>query len=464
MPRQANAVSDMQAMMDDAVSPAMPERQASPVQRDSAVEAPDPSIRGTPSAARVRELAEMVLAETSAAPEPEPEPSEDDLAKEEEERDRRAESPCDQFHYGKIYFVRQMSARALPCLPPASGLLSVSCSCADATQEETGKTAQYLIVPKMHSPEDVIAHMARFMRAPEAASDDSNDSENSMICKPSILFEVRARGMSYMDEAQDVIKNKYLHEQWFGGPEDSDAITDEDQMVRKFCDRTLDVFKDVVKGVANADGWFMNSAGRGASHQLIGDCIETYDALESTTWLNFASLDNPELFAAKKGAGQVHETGENGERDELHGEALHSYLVKELRKRSVAIPKAPEEGEKEIKLPHAPDAVTYKAPETPFPTLADLQGSKGSDSLAQWLKKQMDALGTKKEMHIHPQSTHFIFFVRLRLRPLLTRSASTSLGLTSCVYAVCGGRKREASAGMEGKSCHGIRSTIYETS
>ena len=110
-------MSDMQTLMEefDAVSPATPERQASPVQRDSAVAAPEPSIRGTPSAARLRELAEMVLAETSAAPEPEPEPSENDLAKDEEEKDRRAESPCDQFQYGKIYFVRQMAARTPPC-------------------------------------------------------------------------------------------------------------------------------------------------------------------------------------------------------------------------------------------------------------------------------------------------------------------------------------------------------------
>jgi hypothetical protein len=324
----------------------------------------------------------------------------------------------------------------LPSAMPlsASCSLSLGCSLLGSAQEETGKTAQYLIVPEKHSAEDLVTNVARFMRAPDAANDDiTEQSEDSRICKPSILFEVRARGMSYMDEAQDVIKNDYLRKQWFGGPEESrttsrgnDVISDddEDQMVRKFCDRTLDVFKDVVKGVANADGWFMNSAGRGAPHQLIGDCIQTYDALETTTWLNFASLDNPDLFAAKKGAGQVRENSETGEREELHGEDLHSYLVKELRKGSVDIPKTAEEGEKEIRLPKEPEAVTYVAPKTPFPRLADLQGSKGSDSLMQWLEKQTKALGEKKEMHMHPESTHFIFFVRAHY--LLTHGVSTS--------------------------------------
>ena len=74
-----------------------------------------------------------------------------------------------------------------------------------SAQEETGKTAQYLIVPEKHSAEEIVANVARFMRAPDALSDDNDHSEEGRICKPSILFEVRARGMSYMDEAKDVI-------------------------------------------------------------------------------------------------------------------------------------------------------------------------------------------------------------------------------------------------------------------
>ena len=74
-------------------------------------------------------------------------------------------------------------------------------------------------------------------------------------------------------------------------------------------------------------------------------------------------------------------------------------------------------GEKEIKLPELDAPVHYVTPKTKFPTLEELQGSKttkdGEDiKLLDWLKERMKALGDKKEMHLHPRATHFIFFVR----------------------------------------------------
>ena len=236
------------------------------------------------------------------------------------------------------------------------------------------------------------------MRAPTS----EDDSKGGTICKPSIIFEVRAPGCSYMDAAKDVIRNDRLRKEWFGDteghtPQRRQPIIDEDQMLRKFGDRTLDVFKDIVKGVVNADGWFFNSAGRGAPHQLIGDCIETFDALEDTTWVNFASLANPHLF----------------------GEDLHDHMVKELRQRSIEIPTRPNAGEKDITLPRdEPEkwpskTVRYKAPDPSFPKLADLQGSK-KDGVMKWLDDQMSKhfKDGHKETHLHPSATHFIFFVR----------------------------------------------------
>jgi hypothetical protein len=398
--RQQFAADDMQSTMDEFSAPSrlsvpdvgshLDRDPATPAanQRSSTAEAPSPSI-ASPSIERVRELVEeqqRITAEFSQAlvppePEPDPEPTPEEL-------EREGKVASNNFKFGQIFF------------------------------EETGVTAPYLIVPEGGTGEDIVMNVAKFMKKPDQADDDGP------ISKPSILFEVRAKGMSYMSEAEEVMTNEYLKQQWFGEytptPDPKtrvtkgrkvEAIDDKDQQVRKFCDRTLNVFKDVVKGVANADGWFLNSAGRGAPHQLIGDSMDTFDALEGTTWVNFASLANEDLFAAPKGAGQM--IGD----EEKYGEALHDYMMKELRIKSVPIPTRPEAGETEIKLPPLDDPVHYVTPKTKFPTLEELQGSKTTENgeeakLLDWLKERMKALGHKKEMHLHPRATHFIFFVR----------------------------------------------------
>lgn len=125
--------------------------------------------------------------------------------------------------------------------------------------------------------------------------------------------------------------------------------------------------------------------------------------------MNFASLDNDNLFAAPQGAGQTIGSSEK------FGKELHDHFVTELRKSSVRIPMVPKEGEKEIKLPKDCVEVHYHAPNTMFPTLEDLQGSPPlkdgqEQSLQAWIDEKMQKLGSAKEMHLHPHATHFIFF------------------------------------------------------
>jgi hypothetical protein len=179
--------------------------------------------------------------------------------------------------------------------------------------------------------------------------------------------------------------------------------------------------------------------------------MDTFDALEDTTWVNFASLANEHLFAAPKGAGQMIDGKEE------FGEALHDYMMKELRIKSVPIPTRPEEGEKEIKLPELDKPVHYVTPLTKFPTLEELQGSKKTKNgeegeeepieLLDWLKDREDKLfgqepeTRKKEMHLHPRATHFIFFVRLdstQLSAIVLAARDYMLRAACCVVqAAC---------------------------
>ena len=92
-------------------APTTPDRAAVPVQRDSSVEAPSPSIAVSPAnldvSARARELAQMVLAETV-----QPEISGEQTAEQEESAPRAkgaVTEPSKQFKYGQIYFVRLLS-------------------------------------------------------------------------------------------------------------------------------------------------------------------------------------------------------------------------------------------------------------------------------------------------------------------------------------------------------------------
>ena len=130
---------------------------------------------------------------------------------------------------------------------------------------------------------------------------------------------------------------------------------------------------------------------------------ETFDGLEETVWVNFASLENPHLFAAPEGAGMVFD----GE-EEKHGAELHEWLVNEIRTKAEVIPNQPAPGQKRVMLPALKRGqVMYNEPATKFPTLEDLQSRP---NLTSWIEGEVGKLGEKKENHLHPRSTHLIFF------------------------------------------------------
>jgi hypothetical protein len=67
-----------------------------------------------------------------------------------------------------------------------------------------------------------------------------------------------------------------------------ETVVERDDAIRDFGDRILGLFKDVVQGVVNADGWLLTAAGRKPAHQLIGDTIDTYGGdLEKIVWVNY---------------------------------------------------------------------------------------------------------------------------------------------------------------------------------
>ena len=192
----------------DINSPALDPATPTAVQRGSAV-APSPSLAAASPVNNeiVREFLEQTRDFASALipAEPVPEgPTPDEL-------ENLGEKPASAFRYGEIFF------------------------------EETGVKAPYLIVPEGAKAADLVTNMATFM-----------EHGGETLCKPTILFEVRASGSSYMEQAKDVTENKFLAEMWFGGYDRKygrpvEPITDKDQQVRKYCDRTLNVFKEYVR-------------------------------------------------------------------------------------------------------------------------------------------------------------------------------------------------------------------------
>lgn len=80
-----------------------------------------------------------------------------------------------------------------------------------------------------------------------------------------------------------------------------ETVVERDDAIRDFGDKILRLFKDVVQGIVNADGWFITAAGRMPPHQLIGDTIDTYGGdLEKIVWLNYNNLQNPFLIKRYK--------------------------------------------------------------------------------------------------------------------------------------------------------------------
>jgi hypothetical protein len=64
-----------------------------------------------------------------------------------------------------------------------------------------------------------------------------------------------------------------------------------DDAVREYGERLLTVFKDVVQGVVNSDGWFIFPAGREPRNQLIGDTIDTFGGeLKECIWVQYQTL------------------------------------------------------------------------------------------------------------------------------------------------------------------------------
>jgi hypothetical protein len=75
-----------------------------------------------------------------------------------------------------------------------------------------------------------------------------------------------------------------------------------DNAIREFGDKVISVFRDVVKGVVNSDGWFLFPAGRRPRHQLIGDTIYKYGGeLNDCVMVQYNSLQNPNLLCRGSG-------------------------------------------------------------------------------------------------------------------------------------------------------------------
>ena len=183
--------------------------------------------------------------------------------------------------------------------------------------EETGARVPYLLIPDTdegHDPAKVVEYMVKHLKF-----------NGKQLVKPNICFRVRARGHSYMEWAKDVWDNDFLAQKWkwkelrdssepprtiptdeqykqdetgrlYRLPNDQLAqvpvqqkegardrgeayvepfnlvtLVELDDALREFSDKLIAIFRDVVLGVVNSDGWFLFPAGRRPRHQLIGE-------------------------------------------------------------------------------------------------------------------------------------------------------------------------------------------------
>lgn len=171
--------------------------------------------------------------------------------------------------------------------------------------------------------------------------------------------------------------------------------TELDNAIREFGDKVISVFRDVVKGVVNSDGWFLFPAGRRPRQQLIGDTIRKYGGdLNDCVMVQYNSLQNPNLCC--RGSGTT-------------GSYLdHDQFVERLKQRSVALQPFTKE------TPVLKERVWYPSEERHFPSLHDIQGSCYDDngkqiSVAAWVKNQCDQIG-ERDISLHPKTTHLLFW------------------------------------------------------
>ena len=162
----------------------------------------------------------------------------------------------------------------------------------------------YLIIPNTdegHDPEKIVEYMVNHLKF-----------NGKPLSKPNIVFRVRARGQSYLEWAEEVYNNDFLAQKWkwkvmldadknviptdkqyrpditgrlqkvpmedlvagkgggdeqskankvpivtYPGPHTLEELCSQDDAMREFGDKLLAIFRDVVMGVVNSDGWFM---------------------------------------------------------------------------------------------------------------------------------------------------------------------------------------------------------------
>jgi hypothetical protein len=236
--------------------------------------------------------------------------------------------------------------------------------------EETGKTVPYVIAPNKPSPDvDDAAEIIRIL------------VKHGGLKKPSIRFDVRARGQSYLEWPKALYKNDIIARAWGwqGNPYKGDDC-DLSQARRSFGKKMLHTFQACVQGVVDAHGWFFFQAGRRPRHQLIGDAIDVYGgSLNDVTWVQYAAL-------------QYEHFGRPGEIDDLAGQLI--------------------ENSAEIKLGEdpKPTTVTYANEDQMYPDPGDLQG-KSPEEADSFMEEKLRALEQHKDdVPLHPHASHFIFW------------------------------------------------------
>lgn len=237
--------------------------------------------------------------------------------------------------------------------------------------EETGKMVPYVIAPNEVPPGvDDAAEIIKIL------------VKHGGLKKPSIRFDVRARGHSYLQWPEDLYNNDIIARawQWRGNPHPGDDC-DLSQARRSFGKKMLHTFQACVQGVVDADGWFFFQAGRRPRHQLIGDAIDVYGgSLNDVTWVQYAAL-------------QYENFGRKGE--------THDQLVGELIRNSVEV---------KLGVDPNPTPVTYANEDQMYPDAGDLQGKNATESASFMEEKLKILYECKDDVPLHPHTSHFIFW------------------------------------------------------
>ncbi len=169
-----------------------------------------------------------------------------------------------------------------------------------------------------------------------------------------------------------------------------------DSAIREFGDKIISVFRDVVKGVVNSEGWFLFPAGRRPRHQLIGDTIRKFGGeLNDCVMVQYNSLQNPNLIC--RGSG----TSDKPYLD-------HEQFVELLKRRSVELQPFSKE------TPVLTERVWYPSEEDHFPSLSSIQGScydaDGKQiSVAEWVGTKCGQIGAL-DISLHPKMTHLLLW------------------------------------------------------